>query len=207
MKKIMDKVLFIGGNSCLAKSVAPILDKKYEVILKSSRDCDVRDYKSLEGNIELINHVVYFPVVNHDDLIKNVKEENIKKSIEVSILGLINTLKICSLNKVKSFTFISSILSDKIIRGASIYGSSKAFGEKLVEYYVQENRNSRANILQLGYFESGLSDKLPENIKTNALNSIPQNRFGKKEELANAIDFCISNEYLNGAKIKISGGL
>lgn len=203
-----NRVVFLGGSSSLGKGVKPFLvSMGRDVISLSSKECNVVNKEDLRKNLKSGDHVVFFPVVNIDNLIKDVKTEDVQLMLSVSVIGLINSLQVSYEVGVESFTFISSILSDIKVRGTSVYSANKCFGEKLIDCFVGENRKIRSNIVQLGYFESGLCEKLPSKVRDQALNSIPLGRFGRFEDLASCLDFCFSNDYLNGSKLKLSGGL
>lgn len=204
----MSNIILIGGSSSLGKGVEPILKSiGRNVISLSSKDCNVTIKDNVKRYLQKQDHVVFFPVINKDNLIKNIKTEDTDSMLSVSVHGLINCLQASDEAEVESFTFISSILSDIKIKGASVYSANKCFGEKMIDCFVGENKKIRSNIIQLGYFESGLCEKLPEKIREQAINSIPLKRFGTFNDLASCLDFCFSNKYLNGAKIKLSGGL
>lgn len=204
----MSKIVLIGGSSSLGRGVLPILKLKgRDVLALSSKECNVLNKSDLKKYISKGDHVVYFSVVNKDNLIKNINKLDLDSMIPVSTEGLINCLQVCSENEIESFTFISSILSDLNIKGASVYSANKCFSEKIVNCFVNENKSIRSNIIQLGYFDSGLCEKLSEKVRESALNSIPLKRFGNFYDLASCLEFCFTNKYLNGSKIKLSGGL
>jgi hypothetical protein len=58
----------------------------------------------------------------------------------------------------------------------------------------------------LGYFEGGLTDKVPTDILQNVKNNISLKRLGKVEEISSLIKTIISTEYINGTNISITGG-
>lgn len=204
----MSDVILVGGSSSLGSGVKPILESYgRKVISLSSKNCNVMNKNEIKNHFKSGDHIVFFPVINKDNLIKNIKKEDLNLMTSVSIFGLVNCLQVASDADVESFTFISSILSDVDMRGASIYSANKCFGEKIINCFVKENTKIRSNTIQLGYFESGLCERLPEKIKEQALNSIPIKRFGNFNDLASCLEFCFSNKYLNGSKIKLSGGL
>lgn len=66
--------------------------------------------------------------------------------------------------------------------------------------------NITSNVLVLGCFEGGLFDALHDNIKKKILTQIPSKACGKISNIANAIDFLIKSEYVNGSTINIDGG-
>lgn len=206
------RVVVLGGSSGLAKKCLPLL-KNCDVIPLSSSDCDVRNRESIETNIKGADVVIYFSVVNHDSLIANITDENIQHSIDVNIKGFINVLRACG-NEFKprrsgKVIYISSILSSDPIRGTGLYSASKSFCDTLVKVFAKENGKYgiTCNSIQLGYFDGGLTYKVPTDILESVKKQIPANRFGNETELSSMISQIIENDYLNGSMIKLSGGL
>jgi NAD(P)-dependent dehydrogenase (short-subunit alcohol dehydrogenase family) len=93
--------------------------------------------------------------------------------------------------------------------GTSIYSSCKSFLDKFVKNISVENigLGITANSLQLGYFDGGMTYRIPDDNLSSIINSIGLKRFGKIEELSNTINFIIENEYVTGTNIKIDGGI
>jgi 3-oxoacyl-[acyl-carrier protein] reductase len=104
--------------------------------------------------------------------------------------------------------YISSVLSKNPIRGTGLYSASKSFCDNLIKTYSLENSKYgiTSNSIQLGYFEGGLTDKVPIDILQNVKNSISLKRLGKVEEMSNLIKTIIETEYINGTNISITGG-
>lgn len=210
-KKIKTIVAF-GGSGGLAQKTLPYL-KNYNIKYLSSKECDVRDYAQVEQHMKGSDGCIYFSVVNHDNLIANLNEVEVKHSVDVNVLGFINVLK-ASANEYKTkglgrVIYISSILSSNPIRGTSIYAASKSFCETMVKVYAQENAKFgiTCNSIQLGYFDAGLVYKVPEPVISNVKQSIPLKRFGDCMELSILIESILKNDYLSGANIKLAGGL
>lgn len=206
------KIVALGGSSGLAKKCLPLLSN-YDITPLSSAECDVRNYDAVKNSIDGADIVIYFSVVNHDGLIANMSDENIQHSIDVNIKGFINTLK-ASANEFRAKSsgkviYISSILSADPIRGTGLYSASKSFCDTLVKIFAKENGKYgvTCNSIQLGYFDGGLTYKVPENVLDSVKKQIPANRFGNEKELALMIDHIIQNDYLNGSLIKLAGGL
>jgi 3-oxoacyl-[acyl-carrier protein] reductase len=206
------KIVVFGGSSGLAKKALPNLNN-YTIEALSSKDCDVRDYESVKEKIKTADVVIYFSVINYDNLITNLVYEEVNHAIDVNIKGFINTLKACGTEfkekKSGKVIYISSILSSDPIRGTGMYSASKAFCDTLVKVFAKENGKYgiTCNSIQLGYFDGGLTYKVPESVLDTVKKQIPVNRFGDTAELASLIDQIIKNDYLNGSVIKLSGGL
>jgi 3-oxoacyl-[acyl-carrier protein] reductase len=112
-------------------------------------------------------------------------------------------------HKYGRIILISSILSEKNVIGTGVYSSCKSFIDKFVKNVSLENIKNgiTANTIQLGYFDGGMTYKIPkENIET-IKKTIGLERFGSISELVKTIDFLIDNEYVTGINLKIDGDL
>ena len=93
--------------------------------------------------------------------------------------------------------------------GAGAYSASKSalsgFTRSLAKEYGKFNITS--NLLELGYFNSGLIDTLTEEKKAVILKKVPSNKFGDPSEISRTIEFLRNSNYINGSNIKIDGGL
>lgn len=211
---MQNRIVVFGGTSGLAKKVIPeLISHEFDVISLSSKDCDVRNYESVNNVIDNAGIVLYFSVVNYDNLICNLIPDQVNHSIDVNLKGFINVLKSCSVSfKEKKFgrvIYISSILSSNPIKGTGIYSASKSFCDTLVKVFAQENGKygATANSIQLGYFDGGLTYKVPDNILEGVKKTIPLGRLGNATEITSMILQIIDNQYLNGTSIKLTGGL
>jgi NAD(P)-dependent dehydrogenase (short-subunit alcohol dehydrogenase family) len=137
----------------------------------------------------------------------------IKNLLDVNLIGTINlvstVLKNMREQKYGRIILISSVLSEKNIIGTGIYSSCKSFIDKFVKNVSLENikYGITSNTIQLGYFDGGMTYRIPEKNLEKIQQTIGLNRFGKIEELTNTIKFIIENEYVTGVNIKIDGGL
>jgi len=210
----MRKILLFGGTGGLGKQLIDNLKNKYECISIGSKDCDVTDPIQVQSYLDSVDFdgIIYLSVKNIDGLIHKQSHENIKSQIDVNIYGLLNVLKFSTekmrKNNFGRFIYISSVLSSKPIRGTGLYSASKSFGDNLIKTYSLENSKYgiTSNSIQLGYFEGGLTEKVPENILSSVINKIPLKRLGFVKEMYNLIDCIIENEYINGTTLSITGG-
>lgn len=93
--------------------------------------------------------------------------------------------------------------------GAIAYNASKAALTGLSRTLAKEygRFNITSNILNLGYFDVGLIDSLPANVRKELISRIPSRKLGKVVNISNAISFLIQSDYVNGSTINIDGGL
>lgn len=104
---------------------------------------------------------------------------------------------------------VSSVVGIQGRHGTISYSTSKTgllgMSRVLAKEYARFNITS--NVLVLGYFEMGLYNKLRDDLKKELLNQIPSKTLGNVSNIANAIEFLIKSEYVNGSVINIDGGI
>lgn len=108
-----------------------------------------------------------------------------------------------------SVTFLSSIVASIGVAGCTAYGTSKAALHGLVRSAARElgHIGARCNAIELGYFDVGMIKQLNSIQKGEIIGNVPLRRLGKVEEAVEAVRFCIKCEYLNGAVVRVNGGL
>ena len=214
----MKKLLIVGGSGGLGSKVSELLSNTYDVTAVGSKDIDITDINSCEKFFDgkTYDAVINFAGLNYDSFIHKINEHNIdkiKSMIDVNILGTINLASV-ALKKMREQNFgriilISSVLAEKEVVGTSVYSSCKAFIDKFAKNASAENikHGITVNTLQLGYFDGGMTYKIPENLLQPIKETIGLKRFGKIEELSSTISFLIENEYVTAANITRNGGL
>jgi NAD(P)-dependent dehydrogenase (short-subunit alcohol dehydrogenase family) len=214
----MKKILIVGGSGGLGKKVVGLMNTDYEVTSVGSKDFDVRRIKECENFFKdkSFDVVINFSGLNYDKFIHKIDSSNIQEIenvLDVNIKGTINlvstALKGMRENKYGRIILISSVLSEKNIPGTGVYSSCKTFIDKLVQNISLENikYGITANTIQLGYFDGGMTYKIPDDNLESIKKMIGLQRFGRIDEIVKAIYFLIENEYTTGINLKINGGL
>jgi NAD(P)-dependent dehydrogenase (short-subunit alcohol dehydrogenase family) len=214
----MKKVLIVGGTGGLGTQVVNLMSNQYDITSIGSQDLDLRNINQCEEffNNKTYDVVINFAGINYDSLVHKISSKNIdmiKNLLDVNLIGTINlvstVLKNMREQKYGRIILISSVLSEKNIIGTGIYSSCKSFIDKFVKNVSLENikYGITSNTIQLGYFDGGMTYRIPEKNLEKIQQTIGLNRFGKIEELTNTIKFIIENEYVTGVNIKIDGGL
>jgi NAD(P)-dependent dehydrogenase (short-subunit alcohol dehydrogenase family) len=210
----MKKLLLVGGTGGLGVQLMDSLKETYECTSIGSKICDVTNEEKVKEffSNNSFDIIIYLSVKNIDGLIHKQKFSNITEQLNVNVVGFLNVLRYSTDSmREKNYgrvIYISSVLSKNPIRGTGIYSASKAFCDNLIKTYSLENSKYgiTSNSIQLGYFEGGLTNKVPEEILTNVLKTIPLKRLGKINEMSNLIKTIIETEYINGTNILITGG-
>jgi NAD(P)-dependent dehydrogenase (short-subunit alcohol dehydrogenase family) len=83
----------------------------------------------------------------------------------------------------------------------SIHGFSKVLSKEYGRFGIT------TNVLILGNFNYGMFKNLSIKKKSTLLKKVPGNKTGRIKNIINAINFIINSDYVNGAEIKIDGGI
>lgn len=86
---------------------------------------------------------------------------------------------------------------------AGLIGLSKTLAKELAPFGIT------VNSLALGYFNVGMIQEVPENIKQEIIDTIPKKRLGDPETVFKTIQLLLSEEgaYITGQTINLNGGL
>ena len=106
---------------------------------------------------------------------------------------------------------VTSIFGQTGQAGQANYASSKAGLIGLTMAVAREvgSRSITCNAVAPGFIETAMTAGLPEELKQNALKTIPLARLGTPEDVGNAVNFLASEEasYITGHVLNINGGL
>jgi len=214
----MKTVALFGARGGLGSQLLPLLKNKYNVIGVNSADVDVTNFTQVKtffetNNIDIVINLSGYNFDQFAHKINDVNLDQLNKQIDVNIKGTVNVVSNC-LTKMREQQFgriilVSSVLADHPVISTSIYAGCKGFVDSFTKTVALENasKNINCNSLQLGYFDGGLTYKIPENFRDGIKNSIPAKRWGEIKELYNTIEYLIETGYITGQNINISGGI
>ena len=213
----MKKVVIFGATGGLGNSISKKLTD-YDVINLGSADLDITNYDQVNEFFKSnpVDIVINFAGVNFDKFAHKLTPDNtdiINKQIDVNIKGTINIVTSClpqmRENNYGRIILISSVLAEKPVVSTSIYSGCKGFLDSFAKTIGLENANKNisCNTIQLGYFDGGMTYKIPEQIRNTILESIPTKRWGSIDELENTVRYFINTPYVNGINLKINGGI
>jgi NAD(P)-dependent dehydrogenase (short-subunit alcohol dehydrogenase family) len=211
----MKTVALFGASGGLGSQLLPLLQTKYNVIRISSSDVDVTNIDEVKTFFDAneIDIVINLSGYNFDSFAHKINNEQLDKQIDINIKGTVNIVTSC-LPAMRDQLFgriilVSSVLADHPVMSTSIYAGCKGFVDSFTKTVALENanKNINCNSLQLGYFDGGLTYKIPENFRDTIKNNIPAKRWGMIGELYTTIDYLIETGYITGQNINISGGI
>lgn len=214
----MKTVALFGAGGGLGSQLRPLLKAKYNVLALRSAYVDITDLDQVNQffNSYQPDIVVNLSGYNYDSFLHKYSQDNydeINKQIDINIKGNINILSSClPYMREKQYgriILVSSILADHPVISTGVYAGCKGFVDSLVKTTALENagKNINCNSLQLGYFDGGLTYKIPETFRETIKNTIPSKRWGSINELYNTVDYLIETSYITGQNINISGGI
>ncbi len=153
--------------------------------------------------------------ITRDNLMLRMSEEDWDLVLDINLKGAFNCIKtvVRPMMKQKSGSIINIASVSGVIGnpGQANYSASKAGLIGLTKTTAKEfaKKGIRANAVAPGFIESAMTDKLPDDIKAQYLDSIPLMKFGKTEDVANVVAFLASDmsSYVTGQIINIDGGL
>lgn len=211
----MKTIALFGASGGLGSQLLPVLQKKYNVIAISSADVNVTNYDAVKTLFDThkIDIVINLSGYNSDAFAHKINNEQLDKQIDINIKGTVNIVSNClPFMREQQFgriILVSSVLADHPVVSTSIYSGCKGFVDSFTKTVALENanKNINCNSLQLGYFNGGLTYKIPETFRDTIKNNIPAKRWGMISELFNTIDYLIETGYITGQNINISGGI
>lgn len=183
---------------------------------------DVSDQEQVNAMIEkIINEAGRLDVlVNNagiirDGLLMLMPDSNWKRVIDVNLNGTCYCSKAALRPMVGNrWGRIINIISPSALlgrAGQTNYSASKGGVLSFTKSLAREMARFgiTVNAVSPGVIETELTEKMDENIRKEFISMIPAGRFGRPEEVSNAVSFLASDEagYITGEYISIDGGL
>lgn len=217
-------IILTGASGGLGQAIRGDLakiDELHPISHKNGLEFDnkvnLEDLESIKRYIEYwkdkLNHItlIHLAAVKIDETARYVSEASWDKVFNVNIKGAFFLsqflLPIMTTEKWGRIIWvISSGLGDI---GTTTYSATKfgllGISEVLSKEYARFGITS--NILQLGYFPTGMYTSLSPTKKQQLLDQIPSGELGDPKNIVNAIKMIIDSDFVNGSVINIDGGV
>lgn len=153
--------------------------------------------------------------ITKDKLILRMEKEDFESVINVNLTGTFNVTKNVVPYMMKKRTGriinISSVVGISGNAGQSNYAASKAgiigFTKSLAKELA--SRNILVNSIAPGFIETDMTAVLKDDIKSEISTSIPLQRMGTSNDVANVVKFLASDDssYITGQVINVDGGM
>lgn len=182
-----------------------------------SYKCDVSDFEQVKqtvarikkdmGNIHiLINNAG----ITRDGIVTMMKEENFDAVLDTNLKGAFNMIRHCGgqflRNKEGCIINISSVSGLMGNAGQSNYAASKAGLIGLTKSVAKElaSRGIRCNAIAPGFISTDMTENQGDN---PLVAQIPLGRLGLPEEIADAVAFLVTADYITGEVLRVDGGI
>ncbi|MBS3810279.1 MAG: 3-oxoacyl-[acyl-carrier-protein] reductase [Halanaerobiales bacterium] len=215
-----DLVINYNNDKQSAEETArQVLNQGRKALIVQGNVADSSDAKNLikkaVSKFGKIDILVNNAGITRDGLLLRMKEKDFDSVIDVNLKGTFN----CTKNAIRymmkqrhgKIVNLSSVVGSMGNAGQANYAASKAGIVGFSKAIAREvsKRGININTISPGYIQTDMTQNLSSEVKEEMLNSIPLERFGEVEEVANVIMFLVSPlaSYINGQNINIDGGM
>ena len=184
--------------------------------------CDVSDNvacKEFIGNMIAeyghLDVLVNNAGITRDGLLMRMSEEDFDKVLDTNLKGTFHTIRAALRQMIRQrsgrIINMASVVGVSGNAGQANYAASKAGVIGLTKTAAREvaSRGITVNAVAPGFIETDMTEVLPEKIKEASAAQIPLGKFGKAEDVANAVAFLASEDagYITGQVLHVDGGM
>ncbi len=223
----MKTTLIIGASSSIGKSLAHQLISKGEQVISISRNTPDLDYlqsftHDILSDSELpkiegaIDGLIYCPGSINLKPFRGIKLQDFKNDFELNVLGAVKSIQAYTsnlqLSKNASIVLFSTVAVQTGMSFHSSISMSKGAIEGLTKALAAEfSPKIRVNCVAPSLTVTPMADKFlntPEKIEASN-NRHPLKRIGAPEDIANAVEFLLSEKssWVTGQILHIDGGM
>lgn len=151
--------------------------------------------------------------INVDKPMKKMEVEDWDKVIQLDLNGCFYTVHAALPHMLEqelgSIVNMSSYIGEAGNVAQANYSAAKAglLGFTKTAALELAQSNITVNAVCPGFIETDMTDAIPDDVKEKITKTIPMGRFGQPQDIADAVRFCIENEYMTGATLDINGGV
>lgn len=217
----MKKTVFLTGASRgIGKAIYNKLKKDYAIIAPSSKELNLLDNNSIDSYLKnnknlKIDIIINNAGINLPQWIEEISDENLQNTIQINLIAPIRLIRghvgNMKKNKWGRIVNISSVFGI-VARGKQVLYSATKHGINGVTQALAlelAKDNILVNSVCPGFTKTDLVVKNNTAEKIAVLEKdIPMGRLANPEEIANVVEFLISDKssYITGSTILIDGG-
>lgn len=209
-----------GGNEDAAKSYINELGSLSENI--SLYQCDVSSpseveslFKTLETSISTLDVLINNAGIRRDNIVALMDNYDWQRVIDINLTGSFLMAKQAVLMMMKKkygrIINITSPVAHLGFAGQANYAASKAGQVAMMRSLAKETARKKitVNCVSPGFIQTDFLDDLSDDQIATYKKMVPMRRFGKVEEVADAVLFLSSPAaaYITGSVLEINGGL
>ena len=184
--------------------------------------CNVADFDACKEFIETvikeqgrIDILVNNAGITKDGLLMKMSEEDFDKVLDTNLKGAFHTIRFALRQMIRQrsgrIVNMASVVGVSGNAGQANYAASKAGVIGLTKTAAREvaSRGITVNAVAPGFIETDMTDVLPEKVKEASVAQIPLGKFGKAEQVADAVAFLVSDDaaYITGQVLHVDGGM
>ena len=238
MSKEKKKILITGASRGIGKDIALKSKENGYIVLGTSTSevgaqalekegihglvLNLNDSKSVKefSDVLIKDHSDIEILINNagiirDNIVLRMSDEEWMDVLNVNLNGTFKVsktvLKFMLKKRWGRIINITSTSASTGNKGQANYAAAKSGVETFSRSLAKEvgSRGITVNSVAPGYIETDMTEQINNKVKEEILKQIPLSRFGKSEEVAQLIEFLITEEasYITGQTIHINGGL
>lgn len=172
----------------------------------------VKEVISTFGSLDIL---VNNAGITRDNLLMRMKEEEWDDVVNINLKGVFLCTKAVTRQMMKQrsgkIINIASIVGVSGNPGQANYVAAKAGVIGLTKTTAKElsSRNITVNAIAPGFITTDMTEKLPEEVRTEMLKQIPLARFGETTDISGVVLFLASDNsnYMTGQTLHVDGGM
>lgn len=186
------------------------------------RACDVGDGDALSGVIEEVasthgrlDILVNNAGITRDNLLLRMSDEEFDEVVLVNLRSAFVACRTAArpmmrgkFGRIINIGSVTGIVGNS---GQANYAAAKAGLVGMTKSIAKElgGKGITSNLVAPGFVETEMIEKIPQQMKDDALKSLPLRRFGRPEEIAHAVSYLASDlaGYMTGQVMIVDGGL
>jgi 3-oxoacyl-[acyl-carrier protein] reductase len=181
----------------------------------ANHDAADQEISRIVGELGGLHILVNNAGITRDGLLIRMKEQDWDDVISTNLKGIFNTSKAAAKQMIKQrygrIINITSVVGEMGNAGQPNYSAAKAGIIGLTKSCARElgSRGITVNAVSPGFIETDMTRNIPQQAKDEYIKKIALGRFGKPEDVAEAVAFLASDRasYITGEVIRVNGGL